>query len=436
MTIVEPGTQVRAIDGVVSTMAGTVAGATPNVAVQEAGAWRCEVVCTAQELEALADEWRALERQAGQGAQTFQSSAWVLAWEDAFRGLNGAKYEPHVIVVRDGAGRAVLIWPLMRVRYPLNLTLITWLSDPFGQYGDVITSLSGAALHGAMKAALDMLKADDGADLLRLKFVRADAVAASFLRQHALQTAEEYGAPWLDLSPYATPDDLEKRYNRTQRRRRRKIINRLKKHLGVEPSFRRLTDAGEIRTAISAMLENKRQWLREKGLVSRALFHERAEPFFQRLAERMMADAQGPDFVLSVLEANGEQLSWEMGFRWKGRHLAYMTAQRSDVRAFSIGRLHMHHSQSLAVADGMQVFDLLVPAAPHKESWSSHVEEVRNYFLPLSLRGRLLGQTYLCHLRPLLREAYHRLPAGVRSFLHLSEIHEHDKAEACPQGAH
>ena len=184
--------------------------------------------------------------------------------------------------------------------------------------------------------------------------------------------------------------------------------------------------------AIPVMLEHKRQWLREKGLVSRALFHDRAEAFFLRLAERMMADAEGPEFVLTVLEANGEQLSWEMGFRWKGRHIAYMTAQRPDVRAFSIGRLHMHHSQSLAVADGMRVFDLLVPAAPHKESWSSHVEEVRNYFLPLSLRGRLLGQTYLRHLRPLLREAYHRLPASVRSFLHLSEIHEHDKAEACP----
>ena len=436
MTIVEPGTQVHGIEEVVSTMAGTVAGVKSLATTREASAWRCEVVRTAQDMEALADEWRALERQAGRGAQAFQSSAWGLAWEDAFRGLNGAKYEPHVIVVRNGAGRAVLIWPLMRVRYPLKLTLLTWLSDPFGQYGDVITALSGTALHEAMKAALDMLKADDGGDLLRLKFVRADAVAAPFLREHALQTAEEYGAPWLDLSPYATPDDLEKRYNRTQRRRRRKIVNRLKKHLGVEPSFRRLMDVDEIRAAIPVMLENKRQWLREKGLVSRALFHDRAEAFFLRLAERMMADAEGPDFVLSVLEANGEQLSWEMGFRWKGRHIAYMTAQRPDVRTFSIGRLHMHHSQSLAVADGMEVFDLLVPAAPHKESWSSHVEEVRNYFLPLSLRGRLLGQTYLCHLRPMLREAYHRLPAGVRSFLHLSDIHEHDKAEACPQGAH
>ncbi len=399
-------------------------------------AWRCEVVRSRRDMAALADEWRRLERQAGRDTQAFQSSAWALAWGDAFAGSQGAKYEPLVIVVRDGAGEAVLIWPLMRVRYPLHLTLITWLSDPFGQYGDVITSLSGVALLEAMTAALEILKADDQADLLRLKFVRADAVAAPFLRRHALPTTEEYGAPWLDLSPFATPDDLEKRYSRTQRRRRRKIRNRLEKHLGTALSFRRLMAPEEIRAAIPVMLENKRRWLREKGLVSRALFHDRAEPFLSRLAERMMADAQGPTLVLSVLEADGEQLSWEMGFRWKGRHLAYLTAHKPELTDLSIGRLHMHLSQKLAVADGMKVFDLLVPAAPHKESWSSHVADVRNYFLPLSLRGRLLGQTYLCHLRPLLREAYHRLPPGVRSFLHLSEIHEHDESEVSPQAAH
>ena len=144
----------------------------------------------------------------------------------------------------------------------------------------------------------------------------------------------------------------------------------------------------------------------------------------------MAADPEGPEFVLTAIEGAGRQLSWELGFRWKGRHYAYITAQAPDVRHLSIGRLHMYFSQAQAVADGMQVFDLLVPAAPHKKSWSSDVAPVRNHFLPLTLRGRLLGQAYLCHLRPMLREIYHRLPAGVRSFLHLSDIHEYDTEDA------
>jgi CelD/BcsL family acetyltransferase involved in cellulose biosynthesis len=316
----------------------------------------------------------------------------------------------------------------MRVRYSLNVTVITWLSDPYGQYGDVITSLRGPALDDALATALAAISRE-GADLVRLKFVREDALIAPFLRRHFRQTGEAYGAPWLDLAPYATPDDLEKRYTRTQRRRRRKIYKKLEKHLGAGLCFRRVTDLGEMRAAIPVLLENKREWLRQRGLVSRAIFHDRAEEFLLSLVTEMGARDEGAECILTVLEAGGRQLSWELGFRWKGRHYAYLTAHRPELTDFSIGRLHMHLAQRLAVADGMRVFDLLVPAAPHKKSWSSDIAPVRNHFLPLTVRGRLLGQAYLCHLRPMIRDIYHRLPAGVRSFLHLSDIHEHDEGQ-------
>ncbi len=388
----------------------------------------CEIATRPQELAELRPEWEGLAASAGTDIQLFQAPAWNDAWVGTFGEAPAGRCTPLVTVVRDARGRAVLVWPLMRVRYPLGLTVITWLSDPYGQYGDVITSLRGAALDNALDLALNSVMRQ-GADLVRLKFVREDAAIAPFLRQRFHQTGESYGAPWLDLSPYATPDDLERRYTRTQRRRRRKIRARLERHLGAEISFRRVTDLAEIRVAIPELLESKRDWLRRRGLVSRAIFHERAEDFLQHLAETMTGEEDTPEFVLTVTEADGRQLSWELGFRWKSRHYAYITAHRPELTDFSIGRLHMHLAQRLAVAEGMKVFDLLVPAAPHKKSWSSHVTRVHNHFLPLTLRGRLLGQTYLCHLRPMIRDIYHRLPAGVRSFLHLSDIHEHDEGQ-------
>jgi len=74
----------------------------------------------------------------------------------------------------------------------------------------------------------------------------------------------------------------------------------------------------------------------------------------------------------------------------------------------------MELSQKRALRDGMRVFDLLVPVAPHKKTWSSAVEPVREYFMPLTVAGRILGGTYLCHLRPLLRRVVERLPRGMR----------------------
>ena len=403
--------------------ATAAAAARPAVA-----SWSCEAISRPEELAELQAEWAWLSRHGGRDTQLFQSATWNNAWIEAFHGIENRRCKPLVIVVRNARGAPVLIWPLKRVRYSMRLTVLTWLSDPYGQYGDVMTTLSGRELEEALTLALDAITRE-GADLVRLKFVREDAAIAPFLKKHFRQTSETYGAPWLDLSPYATPEELEQRYTRTQRRRRRKIRKRLERHLGVEPVFRRITDPREIRQAIPQLLEHKRNWLREKGLVSRALFNDRAEGFLHRLAEHMAASTDGTEFVLTAMEANGRQLSWELGFRWKGRHFAYITAQLPELRPLSIGRLHMHHSQRQAVADGMRAFDLLIPAAPHKKSWSSGVAPVHNHFLPLTLRGRLLGQAYLCHLRPMLRDIYHRLPAGVRSFLHLSDIHEHDEGQ-------
>ena len=389
------------------------------------GPYACHVATSAGDIARLREDWHWLACHAGADTQGFQTPAWGEAWTDVFADAEGEQRRPFIITVRDAGGEPVVVWPLMRVRYPFQLTVITWLSDPYGQYGDVITSLRGRDLERALDPALRAI-AREGADLVRLKFVREDAAIAPFLRARFRHTGESYGAPWLDLTPYATPDELEKRYSRTQRRRRRKIENRLLRHFGAQPVFRRLVSPEEIRAALPSLLEHKRRWLRGKGLVSRALFHDGALDFLLRLAERMAAEPQEPEFVLTTMEVGGRQLSWEMGFRWKGRHYAYLTAQIPEARSFSIGRLHMYHSQRLAVEDGMRAFDLLVPAAEHKRSWSSGVAPVRNHFLPLTLRGRLLGQGYLCHLRPMMREVYHRLPAGMRSFLHLSDIHEQE----------
>ena len=106
-------------------------------------------------------------------------------------------------------------------------------------------------------------------------------------------------------------------------------------------------------------------------------------------------------------------LSWEIGLRFGASHFGFITSHVTEHTDLSPARLHMDLSQRRALADGMAVFDLMVPYDPHKESWSPATMEVRDYHAPVSALGRLYGRVYLEVVRPRLRDAYRRLPADV-----------------------
>ena len=371
-------------------------------------AMKCTVFKSAEELTKAAPAWRRLEERVQGNMQAFQTAEWGLAWAKAISCDENNQCLPLLVVVTDESGEAVLIWPLMRVVYPLGLKVISPLTDPYGQYADVLTVLEGERLEEALKLALDELK-NVNADLLRLRFVRDDSALGRFAGKHFCATGENIGAPWLDLSPFEKPEDLDKRYNRTQRRRRRKIRTEL--------TFERVTDPEAACRHLPEALLQKRKWLDEKGLVSRALFRKETEEFLCGLARRSTNHEKGLEFCLTVLKAGEKAISWEIGVRYHGRHYAFITAHRPELTDLSVGRLHMDLSQKLAVADGMKVFDLLVPNDPHKHSWSSHVEPVQNYFLPLTLRGAMVGHGYLRYARALMRRMYYALPDKVRQQL-------------------
>jgi CelD/BcsL family acetyltransferase involved in cellulose biosynthesis len=71
----------------------------------------------------------------------------------------------------------------------------------------------------------------------------------------------------------------------------------------------------------------------------------------------------------------------------------------------------MDMSQRASLAAGMKAFDLMVPFDTYKESWSSGWTDTRDYFLPLSIRGTVVGYGWLFYLRPVVRAAYYGLPA-------------------------
>ena len=119
--------------------------------------------------------------------------------------------------------------------------------------------------------------------------------------------------------------------------------------------------------------------------------------------------------MTSCLTAGSRPISWEIGLRFGKTHFGFITSHDTALTDASPARLHMDLSQRQAIKDGMQVFDLMIPGDPHKQSWSNARMAVHEFHTPLSLSGMVYAYGYLSLLRPIVRRFYYSAPAAIRS---------------------
>jgi CelD/BcsL family acetyltransferase involved in cellulose biosynthesis len=367
---------------------------------------RLSLVTALADFEELEGPWRALEADA-RPHNVFQSFSWCSAYA-----RNYAAPSPAVrlsIITGYHRDRLVFVWPLMKVRLG-PVTVLRWLSDPFGQYGDIIIA-KGHCPMTWMRAGWSYLAKHGGASIVRLRHVREDAAAYPFLRETFRDSRVDEGAPFLDLGKFSTEAAYEARYGKEQRRRRKRIRKSLEELGPLE--FRMLSSASEMERQMEAALAEKRKWIEERSLWSKAL----GCPKLHGLLHAAGRGSGAMSIVTSVLTAGGRPISWEIGLRFKDTHFGFITAHDTKFTDASPARLHMDLSQRRAIADGMRVFDLMVPLDRHKDSWSNAVMPVRDFHRPLSALGWLYGLLYLEWLRPGLRRAYYNAPSRWRHII-------------------
>jgi CelD/BcsL family acetyltransferase involved in cellulose biosynthesis len=366
------------------------------------------VISSLDQLLAVSHAWRSLEADGGRSHNVFQSYAWAAAWASVYAEPNGdAKL--HVVTGHRGS-RMVFLLPLMLCRRG-PVRMLQWLSEPFGQYGDILVA-PGEDARAWMRAAVKQIQVEGTADVIRLRHVRQDAAAFPYLRHDFRSARNPDGAPFMDLRQFATDEAYEQRYSKDQRKRRKKIRKELEE---LGPVTFTLLDHGKaLDDAIEQAVEQKRQWLRERRLFSRAMACPKISEFLKELARH--GDPQSR-IVTSVMAVGNKPVSWEVGLRFKDRHHGFITAHDVRLTDKSPARLHMDQSQRQALADGLSIFDLMVPNDPHKESWSSAVVGTGDHYRSLSLLGWVYGRFYLETLRPLLRHAYYNSSAQFRDAL-------------------
>ena len=360
-------------------------------------------------IETLEADWRALERVGIKSHGVFQTYDWVVNWARIF--CAGTPGDQPFIVSGFQDGELKFLWPLMKTRCG-PLTILRWASEPLAQYGDILLA-PGECPKSWMAAATGFIRQTPGIHSIRLRHVREDANCQPFLRDAFRDARLVEQAPWLDLRAFANDAAYEARYNSNQRKRRKKIRKALADDFG--PVAFDVLDIGPANDAAMAeAIAEKCRWIDERGRQNQILGSKALLAFLAGLSRNAGGNVR---LLTSRMRAGEKVLSWEIGLRFGTSHFGFITSHVNALTNYSPARLHMDFSQRRALADGMTVFDLMVPHDPHKESWSSAAMETRDHHLPLSPGGWIYGRLYLEMLRPLLRDAYYRLPQKTLRFL-------------------
>lgn len=359
------------------------------------------LITSSTHLLALANQWQNLEQTNAITPTVFQSFAWVKSWADNYGSIGDAN-EIHVFA-GFVENQLVFVLPLMKSTH-LGVATLNWLTDPIGQYGDILCA-KDQNIAKWMSASLQLIKRLKGIDIIRLRHVREQSAIGSYAAKNFRDANLHEQAPFLDLTPFKNDEDYDARYNSQQRKRRKKIRSKLEE-MG-EVKFSTIVPGSDTDQAIIKAIREKNEWLSERGRFNRVMGCPRHIGFLKSLS-RSNTDAF--EFVTTELTAGGKPVSWEIGFNYKGTHFAYITSHMNKLTDLSPGRLHMDLSQRLSIASGQERFDLMVPNDTHKESWCSGKVDTKDFFLPVSIIGKIYGHTYLTMIRPMMRKAYYGLP--------------------------
>ncbi|MDE2446479.1 MAG: GNAT family N-acetyltransferase [Alphaproteobacteria bacterium] len=366
------------------------------------------LITSVSHLDALAKQWQNLEHDNAITPTVFQSFAWTKSWAENYGNVSVCS-EIHVFA-GFVANRLVFVWPLMKTHH-LGVSTLTWLTDPIGQYGDILCAKDQNAVRW-MSNTLQLIKRLKGIDIIRLRHVRENCLVSAFANAHFKDANLHEQAPFLDLNTFSSEADYDARYNTQQRKRRKKIRSKLEEMGPVE--FKSLVPGSVNDQAMNEAIAEKNLWLTERGRFNRVLGCPRHVSFLKSLSRHRAEDFE---FITTELRAGDKPVSWEIGFNYKGTHFAYITSHVNALTDLSPGRLHMDLSQRLALAMKQQRFDLMVPNDTHKESWCSAKVDTKDYYLPVSVIGKFYGPLYLSMIRPAMRKAYYKLPQNILRFL-------------------
>ncbi len=370
--------------------------------VQSSVPIRIVVLRTLAELDAMSGRWRELEAKATTPI-VFQSAAWCR--HVARTAAEAGKAYDILIVCALSGDDLIAVWPLKREK-SFGLTVLTDLTDPYGQYADIIVGASEDA-DALITKMLGEIRAEG--DALLLRKVRADSKLAPVLKTRKAKLGPAEMSPAITFAPGETADGLRSGLSTKRRKNLRNTRNRLKRLGDVTHSLH--TDGAEARAVMARSLEMRLELMDEQGATSRAYRDGLMNRLVEGLARPQSSDL---DLMIMALQVGSEDVAIQWGFVHNRRYHAYIAARNVKFDEMSPGTLHLEDVLTTCLEEGVQTVDLLAPAVAYKLTWSKNLTEVNDYSLALTRRGRLVIDVWQQGVRPLARSVFLALPAAVR----------------------
>lgn len=360
------------------------------------------VLVTLEEMDAVAQDWRALERHCADPLGYFQSFDWCRAWMARF----GAGHQPYVVTLRRD-DLLVALWPGMIVEAP-GLRRLETLGVPHSQYCGLLLRRGGVTPTDAAEL-LGRHMRGSGCDVVLSRAVPQGSALAEVLADEPQVPGPQNVASMLDLSAYSSSEDYAAQLGKLQKRNRNRRRNHLAR-LG-ELSFEVIwPDHADFAPLVRECTQMKRRWLTETGRMSVGFSMQGYEEFLAALSgdPETLSGA-----CLSVLRAGDRIVAMELGFLQRRHYYAYIGGFDWDLRDLSPGKVQMEFTVGWLIDQGADAYDLLINPADYKASWTSRTIPVTTRARALTWRGRVYVGAWMPSVRPALKRLHGQLPGVI-----------------------
>lgn len=280
------------------------------------------VLRTRSDLTEHKDQWKQLEQSSKSNA-VFQSFAWTMAMLENLEADQGIQ----IFAVFDQQ-KLIAAMPL-RIENLGVLRVLTGLADPFQQYSEMLLSPNYNP-----SAILELLKPhlhETGADIIHLRQIREASALYDYANEHFSAVGDVDGAPYLDLTQWASFEDYLKSISSRTRKTIRNQRNRLHKSAGLSHRIIRQQDP-ELESLLLQSLKGRENWVEAMGYSSRALEGEGFQQFLFALCKEAGSECE---LVAFELKHGDVPISTEWGFLFKRCYFAYMADWNSDYEQSS-----------------------------------------------------------------------------------------------------
>ena len=377
-----------------------------------------------QSMEAIAYEWQYLENNCGEPFIYFQSYDWCHQWcknyvtsDNTSDLLAHANYSPcalRIYVLRRNS-ELVMIWPMMiRKLNVAGITAQTFLSDPHGQYSNVICNRSLLPLDVG-KTIWNHIREATKADTITLD----QYPQSSFLRQmvegDGLVERSKRHSSILDLKAFASWEEhlasLDAKSRKQRNRRRRK----LEKHGEVDYQVF-YGGSAQYNELAALALKWKKLWLRNTARRDAVISQALTRKFLCSLSgNQNNVDKLPSGAVLGALMLDGKPIAIEIGMCLDGHYYSYLGAFDWQHRPLSPGKIQIEEMQKWAMEVGLKKFDFLGDPAEYKSEWTNSHDALESRNVSTTLRGVLYCVSWKAYLRPVARFLFTKLDADMRS---------------------